>query len=299
MTPNPVLEKLGFSPEERIIIIQADDIGMCEASVSAFRELWTFGLISSGTVMVPCPWFLQAATFFRGNPQVDVGIHLTFTSEWETYRWGPISTADPSSGMMDSDGCFYRTAQEAKKHGDADAVTRELRAQVERAVAMGIIPTHIDTHMRTVEHPKFLSGYLQLAIDYALPIMMMHKDEQGWLEFGMDAEMAKLAAFAVAQAEERGIPLVDHAGGMGFHQGTSVNERIAYAKNAIDTLQPGITHFYLHPSKDTPELRAITPDWPYRVADYLVFKSEELRDYIRQSNVQVIGYGTLKGLVPS
>ena len=212
MHPNPVLEKLGYSSDDRIAIIHTDDIGMCQASVSAFIELADFGLISSGATMVPCPWFLETAAFCRENPQVDMGVHLTLTSEWKSYRWGPISTRDPSSGMTDFEGCFYRTSEEAQDRGDPEAVQLELRVQVERAIALGIDPTHIDTHMGAVGHPKFLSGYLQLAVQYAAPPMIMRMDEQGWLDFGLEPETAKLAALVVAQTEEMGIPLLDHLG---------------------------------------------------------------------------------------
>ena len=299
MHPNPVLEKLGYSSADRVAIIHTDDIGMCQASVSAFTELWDFGLISSGAAMVPCPWFLEAAAFCRESPQVDMGLHLTLTSEWESYRWGPISTRDPGSGMIDFEGCFYRTSEEAQERGDPEAVQLELRAQVERAIALGINPTHIDTHMGAVAHPKFLPGYLQLAVQYAVPAMIMRMDEQGWLDFGLEPETAKLAALVVAQTEEMGIPLLDHLGGLALDQSATLEERIGYAKRSFDELKPGITHFIIHPSKDTPELRAITPDWPHRVADYQAFKSEELRDYIQQSGIQVIGYRTLKELMPS
>ncbi len=299
MHPNPVLEKLGFSNDDRVVIIHTDDIGMCQASVSAFEELWDFGLITSGATMVPCPWFLEAAAFCRENPQVDMGVHLTLTSEWETYRWGPISTRDQGSGMVDFEGYFYRTSEEAQEHGDPEAVQLELRAQVVRAIALGIDPTHIDTHMGSVGHPKFMPGYLQLAVQYASPPMIMRMDEQSWLEFGLEPETAKLAALMVAQTEEMGIPLLDHLGGLELDQAGTLEERIAYAKQSFDDLKPGITHFIIHPSKDTPELRTITPDWPYRVADYQAFMSAELRDYVQQSGVHVIGYRTLKELIPS
>jgi len=299
MHPNPVLEKLGFSNDDRVAIIHTDDIGMCQASVSAFEELWDFGLISSGATMVPCPWFLEAAAYCRENPQVDMGVHLTLTSEWETYRWGPISTRDLGAGMIDFEGYFYHSSEEAQEHGDPEAVQLEMRAQVDRAIALGIDPTHIDTHMGSVAHPKFLPGYLQLAVQHAAPPMIMRNDEQGWLDFGLEPETAKLGALMVAQTEEMGIPLLDHLEQLALDQAATPEERIEYAKQSFDELEPGITHFIIHPSVNTPELRDITPDWPYRVADYQAFKSEELRDYIRDSGVQVIGYRTLKELMPS
>ena len=299
MHPNPVLEKLGYSDTDRVVIIHSDDIGMCQASVPAFAELWDFGLVSSGATMVPCPWFLEAAAYCRENPQVDMGVHLTLTSEWETYRWGPVSTRDLGSGMIDFEGFFYRTSEEAQEYGDPEAVQLEMRTQVDRAIALGIDPTHIDAHMGSIGHPKFLPGYLQLSLQHATPPMIMRMDEQGWRDCGLGPETANLAALMVAQTEEMGIPLLDHLGGLDLDQAASLAERIAYAKESFDELKPGITHFIIHPSKDTPELRSITPDWTYRVADYQAFMSEELRDHIQQTGVHVIGYRTLKELMPS
>src|SRR5689334_22659121 len=145
MTPNLALRKLGFADGDRVAIIHADDIGMCQASISAFADLSAFGLISCGAVMVPCAWFPAAAR--RAQPDDDMGIHLTLTCEWDAYRWGPISTSDPASGMIDTEGFFYRSTELAQAHGRPDAVARELAAQVERALAAGMRPTHVDTHM--------------------------------------------------------------------------------------------------------------------------------------------------------
>jgi hypothetical protein len=111
MQPNPVLKQLGFSKDDRVVIIHTDDIGMCQASIDAFADMVDYGLISSGAVMVPCPWFLEAAAYARAHPQADLGVHLTRTSEWETYRWGPISTRDPASGLLDEQGFFHKSSQ--------------------------------------------------------------------------------------------------------------------------------------------------------------------------------------------
>jgi predicted glycoside hydrolase/deacetylase ChbG (UPF0249 family) len=154
MPPNPVLRKLGLAENDRVVIIHADDVGMCQATLPAFAELVDFGLISSAAVMVPCPWFLAAAAFCREHPGVDVGVHSTLTSEWETYRWGPISTRDPNSGLLDAQGCFPRTSEEVQARAQPEAARTELEAQVKRAVEAGVDVTHIDTHMGTVAHPR-------------------------------------------------------------------------------------------------------------------------------------------------
>jgi len=108
VTHNTALRELGFSAADRVVIVHADDVGMCNATVNAFFELADYGVISSGSVMVPCPWFPAVAAACRGNADIDVGVHLTLTSEWDRYRWGPISTRDPASGLLDEEGYFYR-----------------------------------------------------------------------------------------------------------------------------------------------------------------------------------------------
>src|SRR5689334_9771443 len=116
MTPNPALRRLGFAASDRVAIIHADDIGMCQASVTAFAELSAFGLVSSGAVMVPCAWFPAAAADSRAKPAADLGVHLTLTCEWDAYRWGPISTRAAESGMIDDEGYFYRSTELAQEH---------------------------------------------------------------------------------------------------------------------------------------------------------------------------------------
>jgi predicted glycoside hydrolase/deacetylase ChbG (UPF0249 family) len=295
MIPNPVLKKLGLADNERVAIIHTDDIGMCQASVEAFADLNEVGIISSGAVMVPCPWFLHAADYARQHTKTDLGIHLTLTSEWKTYRWGPVSTRDPASGMVDEEGYFHHLSEPAQEHGDPAAVELELTAQVERALKAGIVPTHVDTHMGSVAHPKFMGIYVQLAMKFNLPPMIFRLDEAGWRAAGLEAEFAKMAASLIQQLEGSGLPLLDVLGGM--HLDTDEN-RLERTKQAFSDLQPGITHFIIHPSKDTPELRAITPDWRCRVADYQNFMNEELRQHIRKIGVHVIGYRALKELMP-
>jgi predicted glycoside hydrolase/deacetylase ChbG (UPF0249 family) len=295
LNPNPVLKKLGLDDNDRVAIIHTDDIGMCQASVEAFADLDGMSIISSGAVMVPCPWFLQAAEYARLHSQVDLGIHLTLTSEWKTYRWGPVSTREPASGMVDEEGYFYHLTAPAQAHGDSGAVEIELTTQVERALKAGIVPTHIDTHMGTVAHPKFMGMYVQLAMKYKLPPMIFRLDEAGWRAAGLDPEFAKLAAGLIQQLEGSGLPLLDVLGGMNLD--TDEN-RLERTKQALSDLRPGITHFIIHPSKDTPELRAITPDWRCRAADYQNFMNEQIRKHITKIGLHVIGYRVLKDLMP-
>jgi hypothetical protein len=303
MRPNPVLDKLGFSDTDRVAIIHVDDVGMCQASIAAFSELWQAGIISCGAVMVPCPWSLEAAKFARQHPDVDLGIHLTLTCEWDTYRWGPLSTRDPATGLLDEEGCFHRRSEPVQEKADLAAVQVELTTQVARAKASGIQPTHADTHMGTVVHPKFIQAYLQTAIQNGLPPMMLRLDETGWREMvhGMVDESTgeQIVAQAVQMTnmlEDMGIPLLDGIYGMPLDSDPAL--RFEHTKAAFDSLKPGITHFIIHAAKDTPELRAIAPDWACRDADYQTFLREDLRQHIQKTGVQVIGYRSLQALMP-
>jgi chitin disaccharide deacetylase len=295
MNTNPILRKLGFGDNDRVVILHADDVGMCQASAAAYADLHSFGLISSGAVMTPCPWFLQAAAFARANPGADLGVHLTLTCEWKTYRWGPISTCDPASGLIDDEGYLWHGTWDAMVHGQPDAVQGEIEAQVARAKAHGLQPTHADTHMGVLGSEKFLEGYVRMALANRLPAMIFRDDEAGYLKKGLSPAAAAKAAGLVNVLEEAGMPMLDHMLGLDLGK---PDQRLEQAKAAIDCLQPGITHFIVHPAMDTPELRSIAPDWRARVGDYQVMMSEELRSYIRKQGVQVIGYRAIQQMMP-
>jgi predicted glycoside hydrolase/deacetylase ChbG (UPF0249 family) len=304
MDPNPVLKKLGFSPTDRVAIIHLDDIGMCQASVAAYAELFEFGLISCGAVMVPCPWFPAAAEFARAHPEADLGIHLTLNCEYETYRWGAVSTRDPATGLLDELGFLHRHSADTQAHADPVAVEQELEAQMLRALAAGMTPTHADTHMGTVAHAKFMASYIALALKYKVPPMMLRLDEEGWrrlagenMGVALDPAALAMAVQMVQSLEEMGVPLLDAISALQLD--ADPDTRLDQARAAFDALGPGITHFIIHAAKDTPELRAITSDWRCRVADYQTFLKPELRAYIQASGVHVIGYRAIQSVMGS
>ncbi|MGA2490553.1 MAG: ChbG/HpnK family deacetylase, partial [Anaerolineales bacterium] len=163
MNPNPVLKKLGFSNTDKVVILHTDDIGMCQASLSAFIDLWENENISSGAIMLPCPWAKPAAEYCRTHAGVDTGVHATLTAEWDGYRWSALSTRDPATGLVDKDGFLWQTSQETQAHATPEAVAVEIQLQVGKALEWGVDVTHLDTHMGTVMHPKFMQVYLQAA----------------------------------------------------------------------------------------------------------------------------------------
>lgn len=260
--------RLGFGDDDRVVIINCDDLGMCHAANDGVYEALRTGVGTSASLMVPCPWARQAAATYLGE---DVGVHLTLNAEWDRYRWGPISHA-PS--LVDGDGGFPRTIEDVWDHADLDEVRRELRSQVERAVLWGFDVTHLDSHMGTLQlRPEFFDVYLDLAVEFELPIRLS----------GASTERAIGFPFRRLAAEE-GVLFPDH------FVVTSVGSRRAIERALFD-LRPGVTEFYAHPAADTPELRAIAPDWPTRVDDHhLLTHDAALRTMLTRSGVHLVGW---------
>jgi len=278
---NPFLKMLGFSSTDRVIVINADDIGMCQATLPAFFDLIDSGLVSSGSVMVPCPWFPEVASSCRHRPLDDMGVHLTLTSEWDGYRWGPLSTRDPASGLIDAEGYFYRN-QSMWEHPDPQVIGAEMRAQVNCAKQAGIDLTHLNCHMFATLDTRLVGQYVELAFDERLPVLMVRQPQ--WVKI--------LSEQAISAWEEQGLPVFDHLREMYLNR--PAEGRLRQAMEVFDHLPPGLTYFMLHPAQDTPELRAITDDWQQRVADYETFMSAQLHDHVRESGIQVIGWRELR-----
>jgi chitin disaccharide deacetylase len=247
--------------------------------------------------MVPCPWFPATAAYCRdqsANGRLDMGVHLTLNSEWSAFRWGPVSTRDTASGLLDSDGYFYNNTKATQEGADLAAIRLELQTQIERALEAGIDATHIDTHMFAIFHPKFLPIYFDLARHYRLPAFMVRGDEERLNRIGYKGETAVTLAAILAEAEANGAPLLDHAIMMPLDP---LPDRLAYAQKILAELPAGITYFIIHPCHDTPELRAMAPDWEARVQDYQLFTNKAWRQAVYESGVQVIGYQAIRDLI--
>ncbi|HEV2360994.1 MAG TPA: polysaccharide deacetylase family protein [Acidimicrobiales bacterium] len=269
-------ERLGHSPDARLLIINCDDLGFSHAANEGVYRSLRAGLATSATLMVPAPWARGAAAEYRGE---DIGVHLTLNAEYELYRWGPITHA-PS--LLGGDGGFPRTVADVWEHADIDEVRRECRAQIERAIYWGFDVSHIDSHMGTLQmRPEFFDVYLDLAEDFGLPLRLA------------GASTERLVGFPHRQlAGERGAIAPDHvlpvSGGVGSR---STLER------ALSSLQPGVTEAYLHPAIDTPELRAMAPDWEARVDDYeLLTDGDWLQGAVERAGARLIGYRELRAL---
>lgn len=291
MAPNPFLKKLGYSASDRLVIIHTDDIGMCHASVQAFMDLWNFGTITSGSVMVPCPWFPAVAKMCRENPAMDMGVHVTLNSEWDTYRWRPLSTLDPASGLLDEEGYFHPWQPEVFANARPEAVEVEVNAQIERAITAGIDVTHVDSHMGTVMSPLFIQSYVQAASLRFLPAMLPSIDAKGLELMGTSPEDRKAYEPVMQQLTDTGILMFEGLLALPLEEPAGQMET---AKDLLGNLPAGITHFILHPSIDTAELRAIAPDWESRVANYKTFMSDEIKQFLEREEIILIGYRQIR-----
>lgn len=291
MKPNPFLKKLGFSDTDRAVIVHTDDIGMCHASVQAFKDLWAFGTITSGATMTPCPWFPAVAQMCKENPEVDMGVHATLNAEWDAYRWAPISGGAVGSGLRDEAGYFHQWHQAVYDNASAEQVETEVNLQIEKALRAGIDVTHVDSHMGTIMNPKYIQSHIQAASSRLLPNFLPRLTAVGIDLMGVNDEERVKYAPVMEVMESVGVPMMDGVLGMPLEH---ADDHISVAKKLLDEAPVGITHFILHPSIDTPELRAIAPDWQARVANYNAFMSDELKKFIESAGIKLIGYRAIR-----
>ena len=256
------------------MIINCDDLGSSRAANVAVYESLRSGVATSATLMVPCPWSRDAAAMYRGE---DIGVHLTLNSEWKNYRWGPITRA-PS--LLDGDGGFPRTIADVWDHADLDEVRKECRAQIERAILWGFDVSHLDSHMGTLQlRPEFFDVYLELAVEFALPLRLSGASSEHRVGF----PFRRLAA-------EEGVVFTDHMVDVPIG-GRRTIERVLF------DLRPGITEVFLHPAVDSDELRASHPDWAGRVEDHATLcQDAAFADLLDRASVTLIGYRELRDL---
>lgn len=294
---NPFLERLGFSPDDRVVIFHADDLGMCHAVNQGFADVIRRGTVRSGAVMVPCPWFPEIAAFAREHAsEVDLGVHLTLTSEWVTYRWGPVSTRDPGSGLIDPEGYLWQDVPLLHAHMRLEAAEAEMRAQIERALAAGIDVTHIDTHMGSVLHPGLVPIYIALAQEYHIPAMIPRLSREDMLRMGASpGSVPQMEQLLVSLEESGTLPLVDRVADL---YALPQRDRMEEYAQVIRNLPAGLTHLLYHPARPGPEIEGASPnDWPIRVGDWQVFAGETLPVLLKEVGVKVLEYRTLRGLL--
>ncbi len=280
-----LVEKLGYKPTDKLLIINCDDVGMCHSANLAVIEGMETGLISSGTIMTPCPWFNEIAEYSRSHPEKNFGVHLTHTAEWKFYRWGPVASATSVKGLLDTEGYLWRSIEEVYSHSTPEEAVTEGRAQIKKALNAGVNITHIDSHMGTMQlNPEYLKVYEQLALEFNLPLRMAAQSTME--KFGFP-EVRK-------EFEKKGLVFTDY---FVYEELDNYKDVKSFWINIVKNLKPGVTELYIHASKESDELKAITNSWRTRVEEADLFTiDEDMKRLIKDEKIILIGYRPLMEL---
>ena len=276
-------DRLGYPSGTKLIIVHADDLGETHAVNAAAIKALEGGTINSASLMVACPWFPEMADYAKSHPDADFGLHLTLTSERVYYRWGPVASADKVPSLVDENGYLHHDWDQ-NPHINPKEVEIELRAQIERALAMGVRPTHLDSHQyRLIMSGKELFDVMvRVAHDYKLPVFVT----RDWF-----AEHPYLQASLGA-----GDIVLDHT--VTIDPEVPPEKWAEFYVTALKNLKPGVTEFVIHPGFDDEELRAATRErstWgsAWRQRDYDFFTSDQFREILTQEHVKLITWREL------
>jgi len=276
-------ERLGYPAGSKLLILHADDLAVAHSVDSASFDALGSGAVSSASIMIPCPWLTEVADYAKSHPDTDLGLHLTLTSEWKTYRWGSVTSSDKGPSLLQPDGTFYSTTDDVVSRAKPAEVEQEIRAQVERALAVGIHPTHLDSHMGALfARPELLAVYIKLAHEYHLPFLTLKLTD------------ARTSAMALLSPNDFVLDNVVIA-----NPGLKPADTEAFYLNAIKNLQPGLTEMIVHLGHDDSELQAITVDHPdfgaaWRQRDFDVVSSPEFRQALRDNHVILVRWRDLQ-----
>lgn len=279
-------ERLGYPAESKLLILHADDLAVAHSEDAASFDALDRKAISSASIMIPCPWLTEVADYAKAHPDADLGLHLTLTSEWKTYRWGPVSAKDQVTSLIDPSGYLWIEGAPALQHIKADEAERELRAQVERALAMGIHPTHLDSHMGVLfGRPDLFAVYLKVAHEYKLPFLAT---------LDPNAPPAMLSQLSDKDIFPNAIVIAG--------QNLAASEWKNFYFNAIKNLKPGLTEIIVHLGHDNAELQAVTVDHAdygaaWRQRDYDLITSPEFKKALEENHIIVIHWSDIKKLI--
>jgi predicted glycoside hydrolase/deacetylase ChbG (UPF0249 family) len=279
-----IAERLGHPADSKLLIIHADDLAVAHSVDVATFDALEKGAISSASVMVPSPWITEVAAYAKAHPNADLGLHLTLTSEWDTYRWGSVEPADKVPSLLDSAGTFPRDEKVVAATAKPLEVEREIRAQMSRALALGIRPTHIDSHMGALfTTPELIATYVKVARDYRLPFLALRGDPRAAPQPPLSTQDVLLDAVIIAGPE---IPR---------------DQWKAFYLKSIADLKPGLTEIIVHLGRDDSELQAVTVNHePYgsawRQRDYDVVTSPEFKKALQDNHVILVTWKELQKL---
>lgn len=283
-------ERLGYPANSRLLIIHADDFGMSHSVNRAIIDALEHGWVTSASLMVPCPWFPEAAAWGKAHPDADLGIHLTLTSEWTPYRWGPLSGRNEVRSLLDAQGYLPLLAEDAAKQGKTKEATHELRAQIDFARAAGVNLTHLDTHMGTVlQTQAYFDMYRGLGKSYALPVLLTRMGDHAG---------PPTPAWAAAGMKDA---LLDNVVQIG--PGVSAEQWLSAYEKILAPLPPGVYQLIVHLGYDEPEMQGATanhPNWgsAWRQHDLDLVKSDEFRNFLKQQGFRLTTWRELSKAQP-
>jgi chitin disaccharide deacetylase len=281
-----VAERLGYPADSKLLIVHADDLAIAHSEDAASLDALEKNAVTSASIIVPGPWLTEVAAYAKAHPDADLGLHLALTSEWRTYRWGPVESKDKVPSLFDPSGYLWPETLPAVQNIKPEEVEREIRAQIERAIAMGIHPTHLDSHMGVLfAKPELFSVYVKLAHEYKLPFLAVRiPNASPQLLSVLSEKDVILDAVVIAN------PTVH------------VNEWRDFYVNAIKNLKPGLTEIIVHLGHDDAELQAVTVDHPdygsaWRQRDYDAVTSPGFKKALEENHVILVKWKDLKKLV--
>lgn len=280
-------EKLGYAADAKLLIVHADDIGLAQSVNAATSDAFASGAITSGSIMVPCPWFIDFAEHFKKHPGLDVGIHITLTSEWDHYKFGGVLPADEIPSLLDENGYFYPTTEEVGLHADPLEAEMEIRAQIEKAIAYGIKPTHFDTHMGSVlASPELVQIYMKLGKEYNIPVFAPRM-----MLFAMPEE--------IRESVKKEYILVDNMFMLNV-DGPGASWEEEYGK-MLENVLPGLNVMIVHLAYNNAEMQAVAVNHPafgsaWREKDLDYVQSQTFANALEENNIHLVTWKEIGAL---
>jgi hypothetical protein len=284
-------ERLGWPAGSRVVIFHVDDAGMSYDSNTGAKKAIEDGVATSLSIMMPCPWVPQCAAWLKENRDVDAGLHLTLTAEWKNYRWGPVAGRPAVPGLVDQEGCLWHSVADVVGHATPDEVEAEMRAQIDKALAMGIEPTHLDSHMGTCFQLPYIERYVKLGIEKQIPILIFGGHMQ---HIGAEAGAFKPLVRSIARRVwDANLPVIDDL----VTQPTRAKDyagRKEELKTLLREMQPGITEIIVHCTEPTEVFQHIAGSGPARHAELRLMTDPDVRSFIKSQGIILTTWRELK-----
>lgn len=280
-------EQMGYAKDARLLIIHADDLGVAHSENRATIAAIEKGAINSASIMVPCPWFPEIADYAKEHPHFDWGLHLTITSEWKYLKWNGVVDSEHIPGLINNDGYFYPSVEEAVKHGTAAEAEKEIKAQIEKALAFGLQPTHLDPHMNGLfASPAFFQAYLNAGKNYKMPVLVPKALLQ-------DAAFRKVAGDYPVLVEAH----------IQLHPGIQPERWQEAYDSTLVNMKPGLNELVLHLAYHDDEMKAVTAgkthwwDAAWRQRDFDYITSPHFREVLQKNNIKLVTWRQIQKLL--